>query len=156
MTSHPFFDPTARAASLVRLWTRLYTARMRPDVRDTRRAEIASDLWESLHAHADANARPGAGSFIVAAQMIARLVAGMPHDLLWRSEHPADEQPASSRLIAVSAAALVLLVGTLWMLPVLQAEQPPALPAPPFAAARPSPLASASTAPPVILTKCLE
>ena len=32
--------------ALVRLWTRIYTARMSPELREARRSEIESDLWE--------------------------------------------------------------------------------------------------------------
>ena len=34
----------------VRAWTRLYTWRVAPSLREARRAEIESDLWEHLHA----------------------------------------------------------------------------------------------------------
>src|SRR5438094_8714239 len=34
------------AIAFVRKWTRVYTARMSPELREARRAEIESDLWE--------------------------------------------------------------------------------------------------------------
>ena len=34
----------------VRSWTRFYTWRVAPSLREARRAEIESDLWEHLHA----------------------------------------------------------------------------------------------------------
>ena len=37
------------AAGVARAWVRLYTAGLRADVRDSRRAEIDSDLWEQQH-----------------------------------------------------------------------------------------------------------
>jgi hypothetical protein len=37
------------AASLVRSWTWLYTCGLPAAVRDARRAEIESDLWEFFH-----------------------------------------------------------------------------------------------------------
>ena len=48
----------ALAARLTQRWVRAYTAHLDPDRRDTRRAELASDLWEH---EADAK-RMGLGS----------------------------------------------------------------------------------------------
>ena len=42
MSSRPF----RFVLEVVRTWTRLYTWGMRPVLRDSRRAEIESDLWE--------------------------------------------------------------------------------------------------------------
>ena len=44
----------ASAILVVRAWTRLYTSGMAPEIRDARRAEIDSDLWEF---HEDARRR---------------------------------------------------------------------------------------------------
>ena len=57
------------ALALVRLWTTLYTSGMPRGLRETRRAEIESDLWESQH---DRRPESDAG---VAAQMLLRLCA---------------------------------------------------------------------------------
>ena len=59
------------AARVARHWTRLYTAGLPADVRDTRRAEVESDLWESL---LDAT-----GS----RHILARLALGVVDDLTW-------------------------------------------------------------------------
>lgn len=67
------------SASAVALWTRIYTAGMETDLRDRRRAEIESDLWESQQ-----ETRPASS---LAVDLIARLVRGIPSDLRWRSEH---------------------------------------------------------------------
>jgi hypothetical protein len=70
----------ARASvSAVAVWTRLYTAGMEAELRDRRRAEIESDLWESQQ-----EPRP---ALRLALELIARLVRGVPADLRWRSEH---------------------------------------------------------------------
>jgi len=70
------------AIALVRGWTRLYTSGMEPGSRNGRRAEIESDLWEF---HEDARRRRYSPAGI-AAYMLARLVAGLPHDVVWRVE----------------------------------------------------------------------
>jgi len=67
-------DAAARAnaaVSVARWWTRCYTAGLPGDVRDARRAEIESDLWDSL-------ADGGASRHI-----LARLALGIPDDLTW-------------------------------------------------------------------------
>jgi hypothetical protein len=73
----------AGALGLVRGWTRLYTSRLAPALRDARRAEIESDLWEF---HEDARRR-GATPTGIAVHMLLRLLLGIRHDLLWRAEH---------------------------------------------------------------------
>jgi len=59
------------AASITRWWTRCYTAGLPGDVRNARRAEIESDLWDSL---ADGGS---------ARHILARLALGIPDDLTW-------------------------------------------------------------------------
>jgi len=61
---------------LVRTWTRLYTTGVSPDLRDRRRAEIDSDLWESRH-------QPQ-GPY-TAAHLLWRLLLGVGDDVAWRS-----------------------------------------------------------------------
>ena len=61
---------------LVRTWTRLYTIGVAPDLRDRRRAEIESDLWESRHQPQ----RP-----YTAAHVLLRLLLGVRDDVAWRS-----------------------------------------------------------------------
>ena len=67
------------ATALVRAWTRAYTWRLEPAVRDRRRAEIESELWEFQQ-------DPERGNH-PAAHMLARLLIGIPDDLSWRAEH---------------------------------------------------------------------
>ncbi len=71
-----------RATAVVRAWTRLYTGRLLPEVRDARRAEIDSDLWE--HSHAAGKTTGDRRS--VAGQMLARSLLGVAADLSWRSK----------------------------------------------------------------------
>src|SRR5262245_65960888 len=68
------------ALALVRSWTALYTSGMPDGLRNARRAEIESDLWESQH-----DRRPES-DLGVAVQMLVRLFRGLPDDLLWRVE----------------------------------------------------------------------
>jgi hypothetical protein len=68
------------AMVLVRAWTRIYTCGLAPAERSSRRAEIESDLWELEHDH-EAMQRRWA-----AAQIVARLVRGIPDDFAWRME----------------------------------------------------------------------
>jgi hypothetical protein len=68
------------AAGVVRAWTRAYTAGAASEIRDARRAEIESDLWEHVRAGADAAAEPRA----IAGQVLARCLLGVGADLSWR------------------------------------------------------------------------
>jgi hypothetical protein len=88
---------TASAANLARLWTRVYTSGLDPVLREARRAEIESDLWESQQ---DADAR---------AQILPRLVAGILDDILWRVTHvPMTTVLSALRLLAICVALLAL------------------------------------------------
>jgi hypothetical protein len=69
------------AVTAVRRWTRLYTWGLLPSDADARRAEIASDLWESQRE------RDAGRGVALALQIWARLLAGMPDDVSWRVEH---------------------------------------------------------------------
>lgn len=119
---------------LARLWTALYTSGMPDGLRETRRAEIESDLWESRH-----DRRPQS-DFSVAAQMALRLVRGVPDDLLWRAELMDLRSKRRRTGIWVSAIAAILLAISLWVGPVMmpsELPQPPNQPA--FVAAPPPP-----------------
>ena len=72
------------ASRLTHRWVRVYTAHLDPARRDTRRAELASDLWE----HEAEAKRKGLGSLRVNAQILRRLLAGIPADLSWRRQPP--------------------------------------------------------------------
>lgn len=109
-----------QAADLARLWTRVYTVGLDPALRDARRAEIESDLWESQQ---DGDART---------QILPRLVAGILDDLLWRVTHVSTGTWASTlRLVAICIALLalgqwlltaptsILIRESRWMFPVI-------------------------------------
>jgi hypothetical protein len=87
------------ASRLTRRWVRVYTAHLEPALRDTRRAELASDLWEH---EADAR-RMDIGALRVNAQVLRRLLVGMPADMSWRRQQ-GDATPALSTTAPVPAA----------------------------------------------------
>jgi hypothetical protein len=98
------------ATAAVRVWTRAYTLRTQPALRDERRAEIESDLWELQHDP------EGGRGLTPPVQVIARLLIGVPDDLCWRMEHAvARDTRRLRRTIALTAAALALVA--LWILP---------------------------------------
>jgi TonB family protein len=82
----------------VRGWTRTYTWRLPPAVREARREQIESDLWESAH-----DSRMTQRELVV--QMMGRLTLGIGDDLAWRSTHVTVTRSAALR--TVTAAALV-------------------------------------------------
>jgi hypothetical protein len=109
----------AFALALVRAWTRLYTARMEPMMRDARRAEIESDLWEL---HEDAR-RHGSTPAMIGAHMVARLTLGMAHDLFWRAEHTRVRYRIFQDALWATAVASIAFVW--WLASSLQALDPP-------------------------------
>lgn len=78
--------PVELAAVVVRAWTRMYTGRLEPVVRDARCTEIDSDLWE----HARTAGSAAADQRRVAGQMLARCLLGIAADLSWRAQMAAD------------------------------------------------------------------
>lgn len=103
-------------AWLVRTWTRCYTWGLPTDIRNRRRAEIDSALWEERH-HS-----PSATPSFASASAALRLVLGIPADLAWRAERrrgPTRHSPAlphGLRVTPRSAAigALGLILGAIW------------------------------------------
>lgn len=88
-------DLLSIVAGAVRLWVRVYTTWLPADVKNDRRAELESDLWEEVHA---ASHRPLAAAF----QMLARWLLGIPADLSWcllvlRAEFDAVKSSARQR-----------------------------------------------------------
>jgi hypothetical protein len=71
---------TAGAPRAVRWWTATYTAGLASSVRDARRTEIASDVWE----HTKDAAAGGETLLGGAIGIVSRMVRGVPADLLWR------------------------------------------------------------------------
>jgi TonB family protein len=109
------------ALSLVRAWTKVYSAGLQTELRDARREEIESDLWETQHESRADRARSSASD------VIARLVVGIPDDLGWRMEqvNAMARMTRVSALVAFAGASLAIWVGIAsWM------TRPAPLPAP--------------------------
>ena len=97
---------TVLAVAFVRTWTWIYTRGMPAFVRDGRRQEIESDLWEQQHDLAgETDAR-------VAIQITLRLLAGFLDDLQWHVEHRALSSRRTQGLLATTIA--VFLFGAAW------------------------------------------
>src|SRR6266513_1767939 len=87
------------AVNCVRRWTWLYTWRMPPASRETRRAEIESDLWEfQRDAVGDQSLGP-------ALHILLRFLIGIPDDLSWRVEQVAVGERASQKTVTLMATA---------------------------------------------------
>jgi hypothetical protein len=68
--------------ALVGMWTAIYTAGMPQPLRQIRRNEIASDLWECSAEVVRGDQQIGRA----AAEILARLFFGIPDDIFWRWE----------------------------------------------------------------------
>jgi hypothetical protein len=146
----------ALAMSAVRAWTRFYTCGLPPELRDARRDEIESDLWESFQdAHGDA---------ALAWQIWARLLGGVADDLAWRFDH-VTSMPVVAMRFAVTfglIGILLLLIGTAsTRLPDLPASprfppliDPPPPPPPPPPPCAPAGFPSAGSSPTNPVVKC--
>ena len=72
----------------IRLWVRLYTAGLPPNIRDDRRAEIESDLWEQTSFAAE----HGLDRLGLAVSVWSRWLFGVADDLMWRANQRATLQ----------------------------------------------------------------
>lgn len=103
------------AVRVARIWTRAYTLGMPEELRAARLTEIESDLWECQH-DPSRPARP--------AEMIARVLLGIPDDILWRLEQSAEAKTQAAMHVprSVTASAftcslavhLIVLAGIAW------------------------------------------
>lgn len=88
----------ALASAVVRAWVFVYTAGAAAPIREARRQEIASDLWE----HARAGAEEGLGARAVAGQMLARCFLGIGADLSWRVQVTLGQRRAVEKEVPMS------------------------------------------------------
>jgi hypothetical protein len=122
------------AVSIVRTWTRVYTWRMQPAMREARCAEVESDLWEFRR---DPRRERGINP---AVQVVVRMLLGMPDDLRWRAAHPSVRERPVWRTIALTATTAAVLLAALWIFDAMRAHELPRSPAPMrFIAAPPPP-----------------
>jgi hypothetical protein len=110
------------ATGAVRAWTQLYTWRLEPSVRDARRAEIQSDLWEQLNAERAGPTLP--------LRIVSRLVLGITDDMRWRIEHVSRHRRSVRRLI-VSSIGSAIGLAWLWVGLTFGQAEPPTPPAAP-------------------------
>jgi hypothetical protein len=80
-----------RAEGLVLGWARLYTRAVDGDAGERRLQELASDCFEQRRWGGEVGASPTA----VATSMVARTLAGIPADLLWRQAQIATSRDRS-------------------------------------------------------------
>jgi uncharacterized protein (TIGR03435 family) len=104
----------------VRGWTWLYTWRMPPALRATRRAEIASDLWEW---HDDA----GDHSLGFTLQILLRVLIGIPDDIGWRVEQAVVTGTLAQKSIALGGrvAGAAFIMCALWAIDADASRQRP-------------------------------
>jgi hypothetical protein len=112
--------PLRLAVMLIRGWTRVYTWRAPGAIGDARRAEIESDLWECQH-------DPRSNELGSPGHLVARLVLGVPADLLWRLDQIEFRGAVAQRLVAVTAGLLTFL--GLWWFSVPRTVSAPSRPA---------------------------
>jgi len=67
---------------MTRSWVAVYTSGLAPELRDARRAEIDSDLWEHQRTARLQDQPPGE----TALQLLTRLLLGILSDVTWRLE----------------------------------------------------------------------
>jgi hypothetical protein len=110
------------ASAVVRAWTQLYTSGLPKDVRDGRRDEIESDLWESAH-------DPYVSQNTLALQIWARLIGGIFDDVRWRATQAADVGRYAWR---VAASLVLAMLITLWLMRDATSSALPLPPVPQF------------------------
>ena len=120
----PISIDLALSMGLARVWVRFYTTLLHQEVRETRRRELDSDLWEQ-QAH---GLQSGAPPLVTAGELLARVLLGIPDDVLWRlGAARAESQAARIRDRAGGSPAMniqltsltgrgALLSGALWLL----------------------------------------
>jgi hypothetical protein len=116
--------PLQLAIVLVRTWTHVYTWRLPDAIRESRRAEIESDLWESQHDRAD--------GFASAFLVLARLLVGIPDDVAWRVAHR-----GRFDIVMGTIAATVFVMTALFLVDLGRARRLPVPPAPAASVLRP-------------------
>jgi TonB family protein len=94
---------TALVVACVRCWTRIYTWGLPAALREARREEIESDLWESAH---DAQMTQSE----VVMQMLMRTILGAMDDLAWRVAHLPVTRSATYRRVAAAVVMCTLLI----------------------------------------------
>ena len=97
---------TPWAANFARRWVWLYTHGLGAELRDGRRDEVESDLWEQAR-----EAKPGPG---LALALLARCLGGLTADVSWRMEHAQISSRAALAALAALAAAQRVATAGRW------------------------------------------
>lgn len=107
--------PLSGAAKLTRAWVKSYTRGTPAELRDRRRAEIDSDLWEH-----STQGGYSSGLLETSLEILVRLLLGIPADLSWRLEHVSPRRSAAriyqgsrTMLQTASRNAIPILIGLL-------------------------------------------
>jgi hypothetical protein len=79
----------ALSVGMARSWIALYTLRLPLEIREGRRGEIDSDLWEQQWLAA----RRGDPAFGTAIEVLARMLFGVISDITWRAQAGASARP---------------------------------------------------------------
>lgn len=109
------------AAGFARTWTAVYTWRLPPEIAHERRREIASDLAECQR---DSSQNDAA----LAAQIVSRVLLGVPDDLGWRWTDASDGRPTAAYAVMFAAVAIFVawaaLLGSPRQLPAVAPPTP--------------------------------
>ena len=79
----------ALSVGMARSWVALYTVRLPLDIKESRRSEIDSDLWEQQWLAS----RQGAPPFGTAIEVLTRMLLGIISDITWRVQANAPARP---------------------------------------------------------------
>lgn len=94
------------AVGLTRTWTAAYTTGLPRDLKQGRRAEIESDLWEHWQ---DASAE-GQPVGVAAGEVLGRCLRGIPADLFWRFNLEGEPKMFSKTFIERGTGLAMLLI----------------------------------------------
>jgi hypothetical protein len=100
----------SRVAALVRGWVDLYTRGLPAEARAARRDEIDDDLW----CQQEDAAAAGRSARSLDADLVLRLIFGIPADITWRLTH---RGPAPTANLVRSPARSTRILGVLAMSP---------------------------------------
>ena len=89
-------------AGVVRGWVRLYTSGLPPELRDARRDEVDDDLWCEHEEAAEA----GRSRRALGADLVLRLLFGIPADISWRLTRRRHSAPGLDRSPSTSTSIL--------------------------------------------------
>ena len=102
----------ALSVGMARSWVALYTLRLPRGIREARRSEIDSDLWEQQ----SEGGLIGRDEHEVGLHILARLALGIPADLTWRLERGISSQSRRTQVIEGRTMISLVAVGVVMAL----------------------------------------